>query len=150
MRLTRFSDYALRVLIYVGLEREQRPTIAEISRHYGISRSHVMKVVRELGRLGYLETLRGKRGGLALKLPPEEVRIGALVRATETDLAMAECFEAPDRCPITPVCVLREALTEALRAFLETLDRYTLADLLGPRRSLMRLLDLPEAPALPC
>jgi len=147
MRLTRFSDYCLRVLIYVALDVEGRPTISDIAERYGISRSHLMKVVRELGRLGYLETLRGKHGGLKLKLPPEEICVGTLVRATESDFALAECFERSDRCPITPVCKLRQALDEALQAFLDALDRYTLADLLRPQRSLLSLLELPAAGA---
>ncbi|UEX79715.1 Rrf2 family transcriptional regulator [Spiribacter halobius] len=136
MKLTRYSDYSLRVLMYLGVRGEGLATISEIAEAYGISRNHVMKVVFDLGRIGYIETVRGKRGGIRLRRAPEEINVGELVRRTETSLELVECFGSDNTCCLAPVCVLRGALDEALRAFLEVLDRYTLADLIAPRRQL--------------
>ncbi|GJE69254.1 Rrf2 family transcriptional regulator [Methylorubrum podarium] len=130
MRLTRYTDYALRTLIYVGLREPQQSSIAEIARAYGISESHLTKVVHQLGRLGLIRTIRGRGGGLRLAKPPAEIVVGAVVRATEDDLALVECFSGAS-CAITAPCRLRRALGEALAAFLAVLDRHTLADLLG-------------------
>ena len=149
MRLTRYTDYSLRVLIYVGLKTE-RATIADISKAYGISRNHLVKIVHDLGSRGYLQTIRGKRGGIKLARPPSEIGVGALVRELEEDMRLVECFEpaAKGGCRIEPACVLRHVLQGALEAFLQELDRYTLADLLVPDRSLAKLLTLPP-PARP-
>lgn len=142
MQLTRYSDYALRVLIYLALEPERLATIEEIAGSYGISRAHLMKVVHELGLRGYVETLRGRGGGLRLGRRPEDVRVGEVVRATEENLALVDCFDPGARCAIEPACALRSALHEALGAFLAVLDGYTLADLVARRRgALGRLLD---------
>ena len=140
MRLTRYTDYALRTLMFVAVHPEGRATIRDIAEAYDISRNHLMKVVYELGRLGYLETVRGKRGGLRLARAPEEINVGALVRQTENDLEIVECFGPDNTCCLVPACVLARALDEALRAFLAVLDRYTLADLVVPRNSLQKLL----------
>lgn len=143
MRLTAFSDYCLRVLTFVAVREGSLVTIEEIASTYDISRNHLMKVVTRLAQLGYIETVRGKGGGLRLARDPESVGIGTLVRQTEQDLDIVECFQASgSRCVIAPACVLRTALHEALEAFLEVLDRYTLADLVAPRSDLARLLDL--------
>ena len=144
MRLTRYTDYSLRVLIYVGLTAELA-TIADISKAYGISRNHLVKIVHDLGSRGYLQTIRGKHGGIKLARPPLEIGIGALVRELEEDMRLVECFEptAKNGCRIEPACVLRHVLQGALEAFLQELDRYTLADLLVPDRSLAKLLTLP-------
>ena len=130
MRLTRYTDYALRTLIYVGLHEPRQSSIAEIARAYGISESHLTKVVHQLGRLGFIRTTRGRGGGLQLAKLPAEIVVGTVVRQTEGDLALVECF-AGGACVITAPCRLRRALGEALAAFLAVLDRYTLADLLG-------------------
>ncbi|WP_336487685.1 Rrf2 family transcriptional regulator [Methylobacterium nigriterrae] len=130
MRLTRYTDYALRTLIFVGLHEPQQSSIAAIARAYGISENHLTKVVHQLGRLGLIHTTRGRGGGLRLARPPEEIVVGAVVRLTEDDLALVECF-AGGACAITAPCRLRRALGEALAAFLAVLDRYTLADLLS-------------------
>jgi len=141
MRLTNFTDYCLRVLTYVGLKDGELATIDELAERYGINRNHVVKVVFRLGQLGYLETIRGKGGGVRLAKDPAEVNLATLVRQTEDNLAIVECFrEEGCGCVIEPACVLRRALHEALEAFLATLGRYTLADLLTPGRSLRRLL----------
>lgn len=144
MRLTRYTDYALRTLIYLGLNESRVSSIAEIARAYGISESHLTKVVHQLGRIGLVQTTRGRGGGLRLARPAAEIVVGAVVRQTEEDLALVECF-ANGACAITPSCRLRKALGEALAAFLEVLDRYTLADLLaeGAAPDLAFLLGLP-------
>jgi Rrf2 family nitric oxide-sensitive transcriptional repressor len=147
MRLTRYSDYALRTLIYLGLNEPRQGSIAEISRAYGISENHLTKVVHHLGRLGLVKTNRGRGGGLRLALPPEQISVGQVVRQTEDDLALVECF-ANNACVITNACRLRGVLGEALAAFLAVLDRYTLADLLsvGEGRETARLLGLGPSP----
>ena len=144
MRLTTFTDYCFRVLIYVGTRSEKAVTISEIAQHYGISRNHVMKAVFRLNQSGHLVTRRGKGGGMRLALDPVDINIGALVREMESDFALVECF-APGACTcrIMPACVLRTALSEALDAFLDVLDGYTLADLLRSKPELARLLALP-------
>ena len=129
MRLTNFSDYALRVLMYAG-SKEGLITIDETSRFYGISRAHLMKVVNTLTRAGYLKAVRGRAGGLMLGMPANAIRVGDVIRRTEPDFALVECFTTGNRCAITKCCRLRGALREALEAFVESLDRYTLADLI--------------------
>jgi Rrf2 family nitric oxide-sensitive transcriptional repressor len=141
MRLTVYTDYALRVLMYVALHRDRLPTIAEIADSYGISRNHLMKVVYELGVGGYVETVRGKNGGLRLARQPRDIVLGEVVRRTEPDMALVPCFEAArSPCVITPACTLRRALHEARSAFLKVLDSYTLSDLVENRDALSALL----------
>ena len=139
MRLTVFSDYALRVLIYVAVHSERRTTVAEIAEAYDISRSHLMKVVHFLSGLGYLQTVRGKGGGLSLAQPPEAIRIGTLLRETEADSAMVECMGAQGACRITNACALPAMLERALESFFATLDGYTLADLVARPESVKTL-----------
>lgn len=150
MHITRYTDYSLRVLLYVALKGEERSTISEIAGRYNISRNHLMKVVQELNRKGYLQAIRGKHGGLLLKRRAEDINIGALVRDTEQDLALVECFGDNNQCIITPACRIKTMLAEALNAFFEVLDGYTLADMLGPdprmRSELIRLLQLHGSP----
>jgi len=135
MRLTSYSDYSLRVLMYLAVRADAVATIEEISRAYGISKAHLMKVVHELGRAGLVETTRGRGGGLRLARRPDEIVVGDVVRRTEDKMDLVECFD-PDtsQCRIEPACRLRGVLGEALDAFLTTLDRYTLADLVARRR----------------
>jgi Rrf2 family nitric oxide-sensitive transcriptional repressor len=134
MRLTHFSDYALRVLMYAAARGENLITIEETAELYGISRAHLMKVANQLTRAGYLKAIRGRSGGLALAKRPDAISLGDVVRATEPDFALVECFTPDNKCLITPRCRLRGALREALAAFVGTLDGYTLADLiLSPR-----------------
>jgi Rrf2 family nitric oxide-sensitive transcriptional repressor len=130
MRLTNFSDYTLRVLMYAAARSDRLITIEETAKVYGISRAHLMKVANLLTRAGYLRAVRGHAGGLALGKPPCKIRLGEVLRATEPDFALVECFTAENQCLITPHCRLRGALREALAAFMKTLDRYTLDDLL--------------------
>lgn len=142
MRVTFFTDYCLRVLIYVGLKEGEFCTISEIAERYAISRNHVMKVVYELGRLGYIETARGKGGGMRLGRPAAQINLGELIRRTEKDFSLVECFSTGEECRLTPSCVLHGVLNDALQGFLGVLDRYTLADLLGPKRELAALLSI--------
>lgn len=138
MRLTRYTDYAVRMLIFVALRDGQRGTIREIAAAYGISRNHLMKVAHNLQREGYLSTTRGKGGGLRLALPPDEIRLGVLVRTMEPDFTLAECFGPCNQCVITPNCQLRYVLDDALKAFLAKLDEYTLDDVVSPRAQKLR------------
>jgi Rrf2 family nitric oxide-sensitive transcriptional repressor len=149
MRLTLHTDYSLRVLMFAALKGDRLSTIAEIAEHFDISRTHLMKVVNALGRAGYLDTVRGKNGGFRLAKKPGQIKVGAVVRDLEEDLGVVGCIQQADYCPIERVCVLRRALGEATAAFLAVLDRYTLVDLVKPRKSLARLIDLGALPALP-
>lgn len=146
MRLTLHTDYALRVLMYAAVKADSLSTIPEIVEHFDISKGHVMKVVHKLGQLGYIATLRGKRGGIRLGRKPEQINVGAIVRDMEKELGVLGCLqEAGGYCRIETCCVLRRALRDATDAFLETLDRYTLADLMRPRLTLKKLLELDPA-----
>lgn len=141
MRLTVYTDYAFRVLIYVAVHPEPKPTIGQIAASYDISRNHLMKVVYELGVGGYIETSRGKNGGLRLARRPETIGLGELVRRTEPDFALVPCFDSDNAlCAITPSCRLRGVLFQARAAFLQVLDSYTLADLVENQAELQLLL----------
>ncbi len=146
MRLTTYTDYTLRTLMYLAVNAGRQVTIAEIAAAYGVSEAHLMKVVHQLGVAGEVATARGRKGGLRLNRPPASISLGAVVRRTEQDIDLVPCFGNPGGCPIEPACVLRHALDEALAAFLAVLDRYTLADLAAPRARLADLLGL-ERPA---
>jgi Rrf2 family nitric oxide-sensitive transcriptional repressor len=143
MQLTQFSDYALRTLIYLGVREGDLATIEEIAASYGISESHLTKVVHKLGRLGIIDTVRGRGGGMRLNRRPADINIGATVRQMEGNLTIVECFDVEhNTCPIAPVCGLTGVLTEALEAFMAVLDRYTLADMMKERRNFAGLLSI--------
>jgi Rrf2 family transcriptional regulator, nitric oxide-sensitive transcriptional repressor len=143
VRLTVHTDYALRVLMYLALKEDRLTTIAEIATSYGISKNHLMKVVYELGVAGYVETVRGRGGGLRLAKPVKSIGLGEVVRYTEPDMAIVSCFEPVNApCAIHPGCVLKRALKKAADAFVEVLDGYTLDDLVRPRSKLAGLLDI--------
>lgn len=130
MRLTLYTDYSLRVLIYLALKPDKLVTISELADFYRISRNHLVKVVHELGLSGYIHTTRGKHGGMRLAKPAEQIVVGDVVRRTEPDFDLLECLNPnTDQCVITNVCKLKSVLGEARDTFLEELDRYTLADL---------------------
>ncbi|KEZ46956.1 MULTISPECIES: Rrf2 family transcriptional regulator [Metabacillus] len=142
MRLTNYTDYSLRVLIYLASkEKGELSNIKEIAEAYRISKNHLMKVTYELGKMKVIETVRGRGGGIRLALSPEEINIGAIVRQTEDDFNLVECFD-PERnmCAISPACKLKGVLHKALRAYLEVLDGYTLADLVQNKSMLSELL----------
>jgi Rrf2 family transcriptional regulator, nitric oxide-sensitive transcriptional repressor len=140
MRLTVFTDYTIRTLIYLALRPDRLVTIGDIAKAYRISNNHLMKVVHHLALSGDVATVRGQRGGLRLGRPASEINIGAVVRRSETDLALVPCFGSQSDCVIQPECVLARAVAEALQAFVTTLDRYTLADIARPHAALARLL----------
>jgi Rrf2 family nitric oxide-sensitive transcriptional repressor len=142
MRLTRYTDYALRVLLYLGAQPDRVCSIAEIARAYDISQNHLMKVAHDLGKAGYVEGVRGRSGGIRLAKPANRINVGAVVRHTEEGFDLADC----GTCVIAPACGLAGVLTEALTAFMAVLDRYTLADLLKKGSKLMDLFKVPVAP----
>ncbi|MGQ7793968.1 Rrf2 family transcriptional regulator [Faunimonas sp. B44] len=146
MRLTLYTDYALRLLIFLAVKPDGLATIEDVSVAYGISRNHLMKVAHEMGRSGYVQTVRGRRGGLRLARRADEITVGEVVRIAEEDFILAQCF-APDRagCAIAPACRLRGVFGEARDAFLGVLDRYTLADIAAPHAPLRSLLGLGAA-----
>jgi Rrf2 family nitric oxide-sensitive transcriptional repressor len=149
MRLTVFTDYTLRTLIYLAVRPDQLVTISDIAAAYQISNNHLMKVVHKLALSGDVTTVRGQRGGLRLARPPDEINVGAVVRRSEQDLDVMPCFGAQGVCVIKPECVLASVVHQALSAFMAALDGYTLADLVGPRAALAALLRVgePTAPA---
>ncbi len=142
MKLTRYTDYAMRVLIHLGSSDDRLSSIAEIARAYDISQNHLMKVVQDLGHAGFVETVRGRGGGIRLGRLPMDINLGELVRHTEAGFDLVDC----SACMIAPACTLPRVLAEATRAFLGVLDRYTLADLLDHKLDLRRLFSFEDAP----
>lgn len=150
MKLTTFTDYSLRVLIYVAAQPQQRATIADIAAAFEVSENHLTKVVHFLGKNGWLATVRGKGGGLELAMPPELVGVGKVVRQTEGVELPADCFGSKGGdCCIADMCRLRGVLGEALQGFYGVLDKYTLADLVHNRQSLARTLFAEQVVAAP-
>ena len=131
MRLTTMTDYALRLLMYVAHRPERLCTIAEVARAYGVSEAHLMKITHQLALAGFIETVRGKGGGMRLAREPALVNLGEVVRAMEPDFSLVECFASDNSCVLTGHCRLAGAISGALDAFLGHLDRYTLGDLIG-------------------
>ncbi|MCC2594821.1 Rrf2 family transcriptional regulator [Pusillimonas sp. MFBS29] len=130
MRLTTMTDYAMRLLMYVGRHPERLCTIAEVAQAYGISEPHLMKITHRLAQRGWLETIRGKNGGMRLAHPPEEINLGAVVRDTENDLALVECFLEGSSCTLSGQCNLTAIIEGALQKFMQHIDQYTLADII--------------------
>lgn len=142
MRLTMYTDFSLRVLIYLGTkEPDELTTIQEISEAYNISKNHLTKVTFELGKAGFIQTVRGRGGGIRLADLPQNINVGTVVRRMEDDFNLVECFDsATNRCPISPICGLRGVLGKALHAYLTVLDEYTLEDLLFNKEGLREIL----------
>jgi Rrf2 family nitric oxide-sensitive transcriptional repressor len=136
MKLTLFTDYSMRVLLYLAVRSERLCSIAEVAGAYHISQNHLMKVVNELARSGYIESVRGRFGGIQLGKAPGEINVGELIRHTEDGFDLVDCGS----CLIAPACGMTGVLKEALSAFLAVLDRYTLADLMSNSQDLKRLL----------
>ena len=150
MRLTVYTDYALRLLMYLALKDDGLATIAEVAGSYGISKNHLTKVAHQLGVGGYVGTVRGRGGGLRLAKPAEKIGLGEVVRRTEPDLALVPCFSPVDApCAIRSCCALRRALDKARGAFIEVLDGYTLGDLVRSRTPLRALLAIAPINATP-
>jgi len=141
VRLTTYTDYSLRMLMYLAARDDGLATIADVADAYGISKAHLTKVAHQLGLAGYVVTVRGRGGGLRLARPAAGISVGDVVRRTEPDMALVPCFEPlHEHCAITPACGLRGALYEARQAFLAVLDRYSLADMVRRRVDLAALL----------
>ncbi len=143
MRLTLYTDYSLRMLMYLAMDPDQTSTIQEIADRFGISKNHLMKVAYELGQKGFVETVRGRGGGLRLARSVESIRLGDLVRQCEGDFTMVECFDAEhNQCVLTSACRLKGILNEALEAYFQSLNQYTLADLMRQKTAFVKLLSL--------
>lgn len=142
MRLTRYTDFAMRVLLYLGRDPQRLCSIAEIAKAYGISQNHLMKVINDLVNAGYLTSVRGRNGGVRLAQSPQQINVGALIRHTEDGFDLVGC----GTCIIAPSCGLTSVLDEALGAFLAVLDRYTLADVLARRGDFAHLLNIAPPP----
>ncbi len=140
MRLTKYSDFALRTLIYVATA-DRRCTIDEIAQSYSIPKNHLVKVVNQLATIGFIESIRGKGGGLELVHTPAKINLGEVVRATERSFELVECFSAENQCVLTPSCQLSTIFSQALGQFLAVLDKYTLEDLLAPKVKVLLNLD---------
>lgn len=150
VRLTIYTDYALRLLMYLALKDDGLATIAEVADSYGISKNHLMKVAHQLGVGGYVGTVRGRGGGLRLAKSAEKIGLGEVVRRTEPDLALVPCLSPIDApCAILSRCLLRSALDKARVAFIEVLDGYTLGDLVKSRAPLRALLAITPVSAMP-
>jgi Rrf2 family nitric oxide-sensitive transcriptional repressor len=144
VHLTQYTDFALRTLIALAISPDERATVSQISRAYGISRHHLVKVAGRLAELGYVETTRGKGGGMRLARRPQRIGMGDVVRAMEAELGVVECLTTGGgACVIAPACRLKTMLHGATNRFLEELDQYTLADVLKSRVPLARLLGIP-------
>lgn len=137
MRLTRYTDYSLRVLIHLALHQERLCSIGEISRTYEISHDHLSKVSNALARDGFVETVRGRTGGMRLAKPANEIRVGDVVRRTEEGFQLADC----SGCALSPACGLTGVLAEAVRAMMAVFDAYTIADLLTDKDAMRRLIN---------
>ena len=144
LRLTLYTDYSLRTLLYLGIKGSDKlTTIQEIADNYDISKNHLMKVTYDLGQHGYIETIRGRGGGIRLAMDPKDINIGQVVRHTEEDFHLVECFSQENNlCRISPACQLKNALVEALNAYLNVLDQYTLADFLISKDEMFKLLNM--------
>lgn len=143
MKLTLFSDYSLRILMFAALRGDLRFSVEEVANAYGLSRNHAAKAVNFLTQRGYLRAQRGRGGGICLGQEPGKIGIGQLVRQTETGPPLIECFDAANNtCPLIQACLLKHALAQAWNAFFVTLDGYTLADLVRKPNSLRRALEM--------
>lgn len=134
MQLTKFTDYSLRVMIYLAHHPDQLVTIADIARAYEMPAAHLMKIVNRLAQRGYITTVRGKGGGMRLAREPHLINVGDIVRDSEENMYIAECFNAElQHCPLLPSCRLKAVLGEARKSFMATLGRYQISDLMGPK-----------------
>lgn len=142
MQLKKYTDYALRVLIYAGMKADQElVSIKEISETYSISQHHLGKIVYELNKKGFIETFRGRNGGIRLAKAPKDINVGMIVRDLERDVHLLECFDREtNQCILSPACKLKHALHEALEAFFAVLDQYTLKDLIVNEEELLELM----------
>ena len=138
MNLTRYTDYSLRVLMYLTIHSDELSNISEIAKSFNISRNHLVKVVHHLAQLGYINTTRGRGGGIELAFSAKDISVGEVIRATEETEAIVDCWEPT--CPFLPACNLKFALNEATNAFLEVMDKYTIDDLVKNKKQLLKLI----------
>jgi Rrf2 family nitric oxide-sensitive transcriptional repressor len=138
VQLTKYTDISLRVLMHLASFPEGLGTVKDIAQRYRISRHHLVKVVHQLGSLGFLHSIQGRGGGVSLAMAPKDIIVGEVVRKMEATLTIIDCAEA--NCPLLPSCLLNEALEEAMSRFLDTLDNYTIADLTKNRAEIIRLI----------
>ena len=141
MRLTRYTDYAMRVLLHLAARDDGLASIGEIARLYDISQNHLMKVVQDLGKAGFVRTVRGRGGGIALAMPADRIVVGQVVRHTEDGFQLVDCTA----CVIAPACTLPRVLNEATAAFIAVLDKYTVADLMDRRHQMRGLFGMATA-----
>ncbi len=145
MRLTHHSNYAMRLLMYCALMDKPVCRIADVADAFGISENHLTKIAQKLSQIGVIETVRGRNGGVSLAKTPEEVNVGEIIRVTEENLILVECFsEETNTCPITAACRFKRILQQGLMAFLSVLDGYTLADLIASPDQLKPLMKLAD------
>jgi Rrf2 family nitric oxide-sensitive transcriptional repressor len=143
MRINLQSDYALRILMFLAVNKSELPSINDVSAHYGISKNHLMKVTHLLNKAGLVGSVRGRAGGIFLEKPEAEISVGEVIRLIEADFALVECFDGgKGTCFIAPECRLKGVLSEALGAFLQVLDRYSIKDLIQENAGLKKLLEL--------
>ena len=141
MRLTMFTDYSLRTLMFLSQNQDRLCTAREIAQSYGISLNHIVKVVHNLAQLGYIKTLKGKGGGIRLSRPPEELNLWELVKALEPDFTVVECFDQQhNTCRVVSACGLKSILHEAMQAFGNTLAQYSVADAIAQPQLFATLL----------
>ena len=146
MHLTHYTDYSLRTLIFLSLHPEEKLSIQEIADFFEISKDHLVKVVHNLSRLGYIESLRGRHGGIRLAGKPEDINIGEVVRNVEPHFHLVDCFNSEAHfCKVTPICKLKHVLEEALEQFASVLDQYTLKDMVTDQETAVQLLDITPA-----
>ncbi|WP_085993768.1 Rrf2 family transcriptional regulator [Oceanobacillus senegalensis] len=144
MQLKKYTDYALRVLIFTGMKKDgELANIKEISNVFNISQHHLGKIVFQLNKLELIETIRGRNGGIRLRKQPEDINIGMVVRILESDLNLLECFDkGADHCVITPACTLKHVFNKALHAFFKVLEEFTLKDLIENEQELRELMGM--------
>lgn len=136
MQLTSYTDYSLRALLYIADQPGRLVTVTEIAEHYDVSRNHMVKVVHNLGAKGYIQTVRGKSGGVRLAKPPQDISISEIVEMTEPHMDIQECFNPEtNKCPLMGDCRLMGVFAEARRSFMDVLDSYTLADMMTKKAS---------------
>lgn len=140
MQLTLHTDYAFRLLIYLAVRQDRAATVQEVARAYRISANHMAKVAQRLVQLGYIRSVRGRGGGMTLRVKPDAINLGELVRQTENTLAIVECFGEGGDCPIEPACGLKPVLKKAQSAFFDEVSRHTLADILDRPQRLVSIL----------
>ena len=150
MRLAEYTDYTLRVLMFCATHPHRLITIAELAEHHGVSKNHLMKIVNDLAHQGVLATTRGRGGGVRLLKSPQDIRIGDVIRQSETDFRLVECFDSQTNlCSLTPSCRLKRLLDQALTAYFKELDGATLADIAGPANRSSETPKVPRGRSIP-